>query len=92
MPKRQDLRSVWDVVRRDLGFDPSKVEEQDLKEILSGMFSAVNGISALRTHASSAHGAGRKRYRLEARHARLAVHAAHTLVVFVIESWDRRKG
>ena len=39
----------------------------------------------------SAHGRGRRAYRLQARHARLAVHASHTLVAFFIETWDERK-
>jgi hypothetical protein len=92
MPKKQDLQQVWSVVRKDLGFDPSLVEDRDLKEILSGMLSTVHGIAALRTHASSAHGSGRCQYRLEPRHARLAVHSAHTIVSFILESWDKRRG
>lgn len=91
MPAKQDLATVWIVVRKHLKFDPSVVEEQDLQRILSGMISVVEGIGALRTHASSAHGSGRKRYTLEPRHARLAVNGAHTIVTFIIESWDRRK-
>jgi hypothetical protein len=91
MPAKQDLQSVWNVVRKQLGFDPSRVEDQDLQAILTGLISVVHGIGALRTHASSAHGAGRKAYRLEGRHARLAVHAAHTLSLFILESWDHKK-
>lgn len=91
LPSKQDLRQVWDVVRKHLGFDPSSIEDRDLKEIVSGLIGVVNGIAALRTHASSAHGAGRRRYRIEARHARLAVHSAHTVVAFVLESWDKKK-
>jgi hypothetical protein len=91
MPKKKDLKKVWAVVRDDLNFDASAVEDRDLKEILSGLSAVAGGIGALRTHASTAHGAGRRSYRLEARHARLAVHAAHTLVAFVIESWDKKK-
>ena len=72
MPAKQDLPSVWTIVRKDLNFDPSQVEEQDLQKILSGMISVVDGIGALRTHGSRAHGSGRRRYRLEERHARLA--------------------
>lgn len=90
MPAKQDLQSVWNVVRKDLGLDPSRIEDQDLKSILSGIISIVYGIGALRTHASSAHGAGRKSYRLEPRHARLAVHAALTLSLFILESWDKK--
>jgi hypothetical protein len=73
-----------------LGFDPSLVEDQDLQMILTGLISVVDGIGALRTHASSAHGAGRKTYRLEPRHARLAVHSAHTVALFILESWSKK--
>ncbi|MGZ8873830.1 MAG: abortive infection family protein [Halobacteriota archaeon] len=91
MPAKQDIKSVWAIVRKHLGFDPSLIEEQDLKTILSGLISIVEGIGALRTHASSAHGAGRKIYKLEARHARLAIHAAHTVALFVLESWKKKQ-
>jgi hypothetical protein len=91
-PAKQDLKPVWTIVRKDLGFDPSTVEDQDLQTILSGMISVVDGIGAFRTHASSAHGAGKKHYKLEPRHARLAIHAAHTIVLFVLESWRKKKG
>ena len=90
-PSKQELNSVWTIVRKDLGFDPSLVEDQDLQKILSGMISVVHGVGSLRTHASSAHGAGRKCYKIEPRHARLAIHAAHTIALFILESWDRKK-
>ena len=91
MPAKQDLQPVCSVVRKNLGFDPSQIEDRDLKEILSGLISTVHGVGTLRTHASSAHGSGTKSYRVEPRHARLAIHAAHTVVLFVLESWDKRK-
>jgi hypothetical protein len=91
MPRKQDLQNVWAVVRKDLRFDPSLVEDQDLQQILSGIISTVTGIASLRTHASTAHAPGRKRYKLHSRHARLAVNAAHTLAAFILESWDHRK-
>ncbi len=59
-PAKQDLKPIWAIVRKDLGFDPSTVEDKDLQTILSGMISVVEGIGAFRTHASSAHGAGKK--------------------------------
>jgi len=89
MPAKQDLKPVWNVVRKDLGLDPSRVEDQDLQTILTGLFAVVDGIGALRTHASSAHGAGLRPYKLQPRHARLAIHAAHTVTLYVLESWDR---
>jgi Abortive infection C-terminus len=91
MPSKQDLKPVWNVLRKDLGFDPSVVEDQDLQVILTGLFAIVDGIGALRTHASSAHGAGKISYKLEPRHARLAIHAAHTITLFVLESWHRKR-
>ncbi|CAN7780979.1 abortive infection family protein [Cupriavidus necator] len=91
MPTKQDLKPIWSTVRKHLGFDPSVVVDQDLQTILTGLLSVVEGIGALRTHASSAHGAGKTSYRLEPRHARLAIHAAHTLVLFALETWDKRR-
>lgn len=91
MPAKQDLKPVWNVVRKDLGFDPSVVEDKDLQVILTGLFAIVEGIGALRTHASSAHGAGKNSYKLEPRHAKLAIHSAHTVTLFVLESWNRKK-
>ena len=59
--------------------------------MLSGILSVVDGIGAFRTHASSAHGEGRKLYKLKPRHARLAIHSAHTLALFVLETWDENR-
>ena len=84
-PQKQDLQGVWKVVKADLGFDPSRLEDDDLKKILSGIFSIVDGIGAFRTHASSAHGQGRNLYNLEPRHARLAIHSAHTLALLYLK-------
>ena len=89
MPDKQDLQPVFKVVRSHLGLDPSSVEDQDLQKIITGLFSIVDGIGALRTHAGSAHSEGRKSYKLEPRHARLAVSSAHTLATFIIETWDK---
>lgn len=91
MPKKQDLKNVWTVVRNDLGFDPGSKEDDDVKRILSGVLSIVDGIGALRTHASSAHGQGTKMYNLQPRHARLAIHSAHTIALFVLETWDGKE-
>lgn len=91
VPAKQDLQSLWKVVRESLGLDTKSVEDEDLKRILSGLYSLTDGIGALRTHASSAHGAGRKIYKLKPRHARLAINAAHTLTMFILESWDDQR-
>ncbi len=94
MPSKQDLSGVFGVVRKDLGFDPSAIEDDDLKAILGGLIATAGGIAALRTHASSAHaqGTSKRGYRLTPRHARLAIHAAHALVAFILETWEQHDG
>lgn len=90
-PAKQDLQGLWKVVRDSLGMDTKTIEDEDLKRILSGLYSITDGIGALRTHASSAHGPGRKIYNLKPRHARLAINSAHTLTMYILESWDEKK-
>ena len=89
-PNQETVKLLWKTVSKHLGLDPRRIEDNDLKRILSGLSSVVDGIGALRTHAGSAHGRGTMRYHLKPRHARLAVHSAHTLAAFVVESWDER--
>lgn len=91
LPSKESIKNLWKLVSDDLGFSPQDVVDDDLKRILSGLTSIVDGIGSLRTHASSAHGRSRKSYRIEPRHARLAIHSAHTLATFIIETWDVRK-
>ena len=89
MPREQSIKPLWKIVQKKLGLDPAAVQDDDLIRILSGLSSIVDGIGALRTHGGSAHGRGRVAYRLEPRHARLAVHGAHTLTAFILETWRR---
>ena len=92
MPSKQTVKPLWDVVQKDLGLHPGSVVDQDLTRVLGGLSSIVDGIGALRTHAGSAHGHSPSPYPLEGRHARLAIHAAHSVITFVLESWEKKKG
>jgi hypothetical protein len=83
--------TIWAIVRKYLGFDPGVLEDEDLQNFLSGLIAVTDGISSLRTHTSSAHGAGKTSYKLEPRHARLAIHSAHTVALFVLESWNKKR-
>jgi Abortive infection C-terminus len=87
MPGDQSIRPLWKVVQEHLGLGPRSVVTDDLKQILGGLATVVNGVGDLRTHAGSAHGRGSQSFTVEPRHARLAVHAAHTVVTFILESW-----
>jgi hypothetical protein len=91
LPSKETLKPLWNVVQKDLKLDPASVEDADIVRILSGLTSVVDGIAGLRTHAGSAHGHGNHKYRILSRHARLAIHAAHTLATFLLETWEIRK-
>jgi len=91
MPSDKSIKPLWNVVRKNLHLDPAGVGDEDLRKILSGMASIVDGVGSLRTHKGSAHGQSTKGYKLKPRHARLAVHAASTLATFIIETWEERK-
>ena len=91
LPNKQVLGNLWPEVARHLGLSPKELADDDLKRILTGLFSIADGVAALRTHEGSAHGReGGRTYKLTPRHARLAVHAAHTMAMFVLETWEAR--
>jgi hypothetical protein len=92
LPVKQLLGTLWSEVAGHLGLTPKVIADDDLKRILQGLYSIADGVAALRTHAGSAHGHSTgKSYKLAPRHARLAVHAAHTMAMFVLETWEARK-
>ncbi|MCH8854117.1 MAG: abortive infection family protein [Planctomycetes bacterium] len=96
LPSNQSLKPLWTATARHIGLHPEQVEDDDFKKILSGMFSAVDGIASIRTHAGGAHGRlepspGERRYTIKGRHARLAIHSAHTLTLFLLETWEDRE-
>lgn len=88
---KQTVKPLWGLVQKKLGLDPKDQTDADIQRILSGMTSVVDGVAALRTHAGSAHGGGELRYRVQPRHARLLINSAHTLALFLIETWKKRK-
>lgn len=91
LPKDQSIKPLWAEVAKSLGLEPACLEDNDLKRILGGLSSICDGIGALRTHAGSAHGRGLLAYKVEPRHARLAIFAAHTLILFALETSKKRK-
>ena len=91
MPTDQSLRPLWKVASKHLGLDTGAVEDDDIRKVLSGMTSTVEGIGAFYGHMQAppmvAEGG---RIACRQRHARLAIHASHTLVSFFLETWDER--
>lgn len=68
LPSDQSIQPLWRAVQPHLGLDPKSIEENDLKQILSGLSSITHGLGSFRTHVGSAHGRGRNTYRVAPRH------------------------
>jgi hypothetical protein len=90
MPSDQSVKPLWRAVQGHLGLNPSSVSDQDMAKLLGSLSGIVDAIGAFRTHAGSAHGRGRGVVTTTPAHARLAIHAAHTLTAFVLEVWNLR--
>jgi hypothetical protein len=90
-PADKSISPLAKEVSRHLNLSPEREVPNDIKQILGGLANVVGGIGALRTHAGDAHGRGQGTPRVDARVARLAVHAASTLTLFLIETWQKRK-
>ena len=88
LPNTQILKELWKVVKEDFKFGLSKLGQDDLQKINSGSTSIIDGIASIRTHESSAHGGGPESYIPEVRQARLVVNAAHSLAVYILETWE----
>ncbi len=93
-PTSKDIRGLVTEVAKHLNLSPGRADfpkewEQDIRTILSGLFSVIQGIGSLRTHAGDAHGKGKNPIPVDARIARLAIHAASTVSLFYIETWQR---
>lgn len=91
-PNKQDVGHLAAEVQRHLKLSPDRPDvEEDVRRILGGFSNVSAGIGALRTHAGDAHGRGRKVARVDSRIARLAIHSASTVALFLIETWQEKK-
>jgi len=96
-PSKKDIKGLVGEVGKYLNLSPARDDlpeelANDIKQILSGLISVTSGIGALRTHGGDAHGRGRMKAPVDSRVARLAIHAASTVSLFYIETWNRMKG
>lgn len=96
LPAKRDIDGVIKAVQGPLNLSPGRTDlpadiEQDVRQILSGLTSVVKGIGALRTHGGDAHGRTKGSARLDPRIARLAINAAGTLSLFLIETWEKQE-
>ena len=95
LPDKRDIKALFATVRKPLGLGSDRSDlhsliADDVRKILSGLATVVEGIGALRTHGGDAHGRERGYKRLDRRIASLAIHAASTIALFLIETWQRK--
>lgn len=82
------LSDLWKKVVDHVGINPKELDDKDLKKIASGLYSIVDGTMHLRNKKSAAHGKSEEQLRqntIRPRHARLAIHAAHTISAYILE-------
>ncbi|PKK35392.1 hypothetical protein BWI96_16905 [Siphonobacter sp. SORGH_AS_0500] len=76
-----------------LKMSPGDYEDDNLKQILSGVFSIINGVSGLRNTFSDSHGSAPSKtiYRVDERHAILTVNLAKTISEYLFLSYEKSK-
>lgn len=88
------LSDLWKKVVDHIGIRPKEMDNKDLKKIASGLYNIVEGTMRLRNKKSSAHGRSEeqiKQISIRPRHARLAIHAAHTVSAYILELLEGSK-
>ncbi|MDX7952133.1 abortive infection family protein [Lichenihabitans sp. Uapishka_5] len=96
LPLKKDIDGLIRAVQEPLGLSPGRTDlppeiEGDVRQVLGGLTSVAKGIGALRTHAGTAHGREKGFRRVDPRIARLAVNAAGSIALFLIETWEQRQ-
>lgn len=95
LPAKKDVQGLYNAVKQPLGLSPDRSDidpliANDVRQILSGLATVIGGVGALRTHGGDAHGREKGFARVDARIARLTIHAASTAALFLIETWQRK--
>lgn len=95
LPAKKDVQGLFNAVKGPLGLSPDRGDLDpliagDVRTTLGGLATVIQGAGALRTHAGDAHGRERGYARVDARIGRLAIHAASTVALFLIETWQRK--
>lgn len=96
LPAKKDIGGLYKAVQDTLGLSPTKEGisddiADDVRNTLSGLVTAIKSIGALRTHGGDAHGRERGYRRIDSRIAKLAVHSASAVALFLIETWELRR-
>ena len=89
------LSKLWNIfMENNQKIRPKELKDNDLKEIAAGLNSIIKGTMSLRNKKSSAHGKSEEEFqtiKISPRHARLAIHAVHTLSAYILELGEDQK-
>lgn len=86
--EKADLPELYCQSAKVLNMHPSQHAEKSFKQILSGCFSIVQGLAAIRNELSDAHGKSKTRhYKPDERHAMFVVGVAKSLADFMFASY-----
>lgn len=96
LPAKKDIDGLYRAVQGPLNLSPGRTGlhpdvEQPVRQVLGGLTTIAKGVGALRTNAGDAHGREKGRPAIDARIARLAIHTASSLALFLIETWERQQ-
>jgi hypothetical protein len=87
-----ELPKLYKAVAKKLNLAPEQHTEQVLKQILGGCTSVVEGLGALRNKMGDAHGKNARAVRPATRHAELAVNLAGSMAIYLVATFEARKG
>ena len=95
LPDKRDVTGLYRAVRKPLGLSPDREDlpseiAVDVRTVLGGVNAIVQGIGALRTHGGDAHGREKGFRRIDPRIARLAIHSASSVALFLVETWQQK--
>jgi hypothetical protein len=90
--ENDDLPKLYATAAECLQLAPTQHTEKVFKSILGNCQSIVGNLASLRNRLGDSHGQGKRYVKPAARHAELAVNLAGTVAMFLIATWNARKG
>jgi hypothetical protein len=86
LPANQSIQPLVKATLDRLDLAPGSEGESDIRSALKGLGAIAQSVGSLRTNSGAAHGRGPAHQPLQPRHARLAVNAAATVGLFLLET------
>lgn len=87
-----DLPALYKATAKRLNLAPEQHTEESFKRVLGGCTSVVEGLGSIRSKLGDAHGKGKGGSKPLRIHADLAVNLAGAMCVFLLQTWELRKG